>query len=947
MLLIQGRLLAGPRIMKNWNIKTRVILLALIPSIIISVLLGSDFTLTRFKELEEQVQREGTFITAELTAASKYALTNNDQSVLQNLAETSVENVDIAAVAIFDKNKNLVAYSGPDSSRVNINPKNNKKTDLLNTVKLNGHYFFTQPIILPQNHITKSGKENIIGWVTIDFDPSRIRLEQYQALMMGALILILGLALSTLFGLRIGRDITRPLIVLRDAVTKIKDGDLNTRVDLNIGGEFRNLEEGINSMAAALKFAQTEMQDNIDQATKELKESLETVEIQNVELDLARKEALEASRVKSEFIANISHEIRTPMNSVIGFTNLLLETNLTPHQRDYLETIRKSATNLLGIINDILDFSKLEVGKLRLHYIPMSMRECVEDVLEILAPNAHSKDLELTSIIDSHIPSRIIGDPLRIKQVITNLVGNAIKFTQSGSVEITVKLDKEIDNNYLIRVGVTDTGLGLSKEEQKQLFRAFGQTDTTVRRKYGGTGLGLVISKKLINQMGGTIGVNSEPGQGSTFWFTFISEKANSIASEMIEYKRLAHYRVAIYEPHPTTRLSLQFLLSAWDMEVLVCESIEDLIMHVSHPGNVYDLALIGMKHIDEPNLSNVIEQVKVQSNTLLVVLANTHNPDIFSQYDELGIDLCLGKPITQKKLYHELCTLLLEKSNIKPNAINAIAQTYNNNKKNEHVPLLPLKVLAVDDNSANLKLLLALLEKLGIQAVQADNGAKALAITAQQLFDLIFMDIQMPNMDGLEVTNRIRKPNHLNRHTPIVAISAHVIGYEKETLLAAGINDYLTKPINVEQLNAAIYKWTRLSSLEQKQSENIDLKAIAAPVQPIHNDKIIDMELGTKLAGGKIELAQEMLQMLLDNLGKDQEIITQTYQQNDLIELKHHVHKLHGAACYCGVPRLKSSAHQLETALKENKHDKLDLLFNTLINEINLVLEKSNASVQ
>ncbi len=399
----------------------------------------------------------------------------------------------------------------------------------------------------------------------------RTEKETYKALLISLLLVIGGVLLSLAIALRLSRAFTDPVFQLNEAVAKLKEGKLDTRVYTSAGPEFEQLESGgLNDMASELSKAQAEMQQNIDQATEDLRETLETIEIQNIELDFARKEALEASRIKSEFLANMSHEIRTPLNGIIGFTELLLKSPLPPRQqRDHLNTIRKSSEILLTIINDILDFSKIEAGKLILDRVPFQLRDIVEEVMVMLAPAAHAKNLDLVPLVYNDVPDNIMGgDPLRVKQVITNLVNNAIKFTQTGEVVLRASLEDEDTehNRVTLRLSITDSGVGLSRAQQQSLFNAFSQADASTARQYGGTGLGgLAISKRLVEEMGGKIGLESELGKGSTFWFTLTPELSSTGDSSSPPKEALRGGEKIIYLEHQkTTGLAVEHLLRDW-----------------------------------------------------------------------------------------------------------------------------------------------------------------------------------------------------------------------------------------------------------------------------------------------------------------------------------------------------------------------------------------------
>ncbi len=765
----------------------------------------------------------------------------------------------------------------------------------------------------------RAGKEPL-GWVAVEMSHIRTEKETYQALLISLMLVVGGVLLSLLVSLRLSRAFTDPVFQLNEAVAKLKEGKLDTRVYTGAGPEFEQLESGLNAMAEELSKAQAEMQQNIDQATEDLRETLETIEIQNIELDFARKEALEASRIKSEFLANMSHEIRTPLNGIIGFTELLLKSPLPRQQRDHLNTIRKSSEILLTIINDILDFSKIEAGKLILDRVPFQLRDIVEEVMVMLAPAAHAKNLDLVPLVYNDVPDNIMGDPLRVKQVITNLVNNAIKFTQTGEVVLRASLedeDKEA-NRVTLRLSITDSGVGLSRAQQQSLFNAFSQADASTARQYGGTGLGLAISKRLVEEMGGKIGLESELGKGSTFWFTLTSELATS-GEAIAPRDALRGERVIYLEQQKTTGLAVEHLLRDWGMVVDRVASPGALQEHIEEAQKSqagYAVAIVGItRHLlNSSQYCGLVRTLEIERDCRTLLLTPT-----LETHDTPLSGLASGhltKPVCRDSLYDELLLLV--------HGINSSGRVPEyeisaNRVTTANVP----RVLAVDDNDANLKLVMTLLEDCQLDAEGASSGFEALSKARQKPFDLVFMDLQMPGMDGVETTARLREMDTGNHRTPIIALTAHALADEQERLTKQGFDGYMPKPISSGQLNDIIHEYTgyvcpksgsdgRLPVPEVRDTR----RALRPSTRKMQQD-CVSVEESIQLAAGKADLAEELFSMLLEQVHVDRERIPELWTNDNMDELLECVHKLHGATRYCGVPELRAAANHLETAIK------------------------------
>lgn len=730
------------------------------------------------------------------------------------------------------------------------------------------------------------------------------------------MLFCIGIAL--IFGWRLMRDVTGPIRNMVNTVDRIRRGQLDSRVEGFMLGELDMLKNGINSMAMSLAAYHEEMQHNIDQATSDLRETLEQMEIQNVELDLAKKRAQEAARIKSEFLANMSHELRTPLNGVIGFTRLTLKTELNTTQRDHLNTIERSANNLLAIINDVLDFSKLEAGKLILESIPFPLRSTLDDVVTLLAHSSHDKGLELTLNIKNDVPDNVIGDPLRLQQVITNLVGNAIKFTEGGNIDILVEKRALSNTKVQIEVQIRDTGIGIPERDQSRLFQAFRQADASISRRHGGTGLGLVITQKLVNEMGGDISFHSQPNRGSTFWFHISLDLNPNVLVDRSTTLCLAGKRLAYVEPNATAAQCTLDILSETPLEVIYSPSFSGL------PKDHYDILLLGIPvTLREPLTMQHERLANAAAMTDFLLLALPCHAQINAEkLKQGGAAACLLKPLTSTRLLpalteycqlnHSADPLLLDDSKI------------------------AMTVMAVDDNPANLKLIGALLEDKVQHVVLCDSGHQAVDRARQMQFDLILMDIQMPDMDGIRACELIHQLPH-QQQTPVIAVTAHAMAGQKEKLLSAGMNDYLAKPIEEDKLHNLLLRY--------KPGASTALRAIAVePVEPVVNpNTTLDWQLALRQAAGKNDLARDMLQMLLDFLPEVRNKIEEQLVGENPEGLVDMIHKLHGSCGYSGVPRMKNLCQLIEQQLRSGtKEEELEPEFLELLDEMDNVAREA-----
>ena len=904
--------------MNAMGLQNRLLYISLIPALFLGLLALGWFTLTDIQHQQQAFMERSEAVANRLADTLSLPVAQTDTPLLDALIRRALNEQDARSIRLYNASTSEWLVSGPNPMGPAY-PFAIGDTRATRLYISHASYRFLAPILAPQDIELRTANPQPIAWVESEFDYANTRVGHYQSILLNLTLLLATLFIIAGIAFYLNRAIIRPVHHMIRTVIEIREGNLESRVPTHSKGELRELEVGINAMAETIKDAYNEMQNSVEQATLDLRETLETIEIQNIELDMARRDAQRANQVKTEFLANMSHEIRTPLNGILGFARLLGRSNLTKKQADQVDTIMSSSQVLLTIINDVLDFCKIEAGKLTLDNRGSNLRVAIEEVLAMLNPASAAKNLEVVSLFYNDVPEQLIFDPLRLKQVLTNLISNAIKFTNDGSVVVRTMIEQHQGHKVTVRVSVTDTGIGLTKIQQKTLFQAFSQADSSTAREFGGTGLGLVISKRLVEQMGGDIGLESQKDKGSTFWFNIRADIAPAV-QQPPKLTALVGLTVAVVEQREMSRLAFRHQFEGWGAMTFELNTPAELIAHleqnISPRPNIAVIALAQQPTDDE--LCRALFKIERDLACPALVIADGSDDDISARLVEQGSQFYLTSPVRNSDLYQTV------KQMITPHIDNPNAKTELQLRDLKST----IKVLAVDDNAANLKLIVTLLEDIGVAVDAAAGGEEALNKARVQAYDLIFMDIQMPTMDGLSATRQIRKIELKPQRVPIVALTAHALADEREAMLLAGMDDYLAKPIDEDQLHKTLSKWTGVTLLapqdqtepfEQEDQPAVRLEPMLVAEQPV------DLVSGLQKANGKLGLAKDMFAMLADSLSNDQAQINLLYRQDNLTALLERIHRLHGATLYCGLPRLQMTLKHAEQLLKQDHRSGLD----------------------
>ncbi len=917
--------------MQSQVIKKQIVSLAILPAMLVALVLTGYFTWSQLHYISASLQRHGNSISSQIAPAAEYAVFSGNTDELRKVLNHTIENDrDVISITISNAD-NVILLSLSDQPPVSA-----YSSFLQNLFSENKLLRFHKPIMVEEHAVSDfdenmlltlrrtNGDSRIIGYVDLSLTTLYSTEQKIESILKGTLLTLAILIMSALLALRYSRKIADPIIDITDAVKKFAAGNFDTRINQGAPGELATLESCINFMADELRAAQFDMESRINEFTQELQQTLEELEIRNAELDITRSNAMQANKSKSEFLANMSHEIRTPLSGILGFTELLSNTNLDMRQKDYAQTIQKSGHSLLAIIEDILDLSKIESGKLEMVVVSFNLLDVLEDVIDLLAPIAYEKNIELLYRIDPRVSYLIQSDPVRIRQILLNLIGNAVKFTEKGHVLLHVSCGEIKHRPYSIKFTIADTGIGMSAANKQKLFTAFSQGDTSITRKFGGTGLGLVISRKLVLLMQGEIDFESIENGGSTFWFVIPVELDNSAIEPHTTQLNGKH--IALIEKHALCRRTLHYMLEQWGCDVsLLGDDYYSQDNQHAHSGS-FDAVIIGISrdHLTAMKDPGCIEQMRRTTNIPAMVIISTRSYSDLDAFSSAGFDKVIFRTSRQDTINKELINLITgiseNDNSVQPRQIC---------KSSELLP--QLRILVVDDNNTNLRLAEIILKNRNMHVSIARSGDECIDRIKGADFDLILMDLHMPRLNGYETASRIRAFEANGKHTIIIALTANALPQEIEKVRKCGMDDVLIKPIS-DQLIAEI-----ITRYFDKGYAN-KITAMNASVESA-DDAVVSIDEASRMANGNTELALQLLSMLRNELPQHKLAISNAFGNNDWAILKEHAHKLNGASRCCGTPGLRHAADALERAIDNDQPGDIGTLVSNLLHAIDQLL--------
>ena len=877
----------------SWSIAQLTLFMVLAPLVSVSVILTYYQINGRLQEMADTLEKEGRIIADHVSNGSEHYMFTGDDEKLQLLIDKVVERPVVETAVILDHGGSIIVSAG-------LSEGDSEADD---------GFVITRPIIYKDTFVDEINKEIesldvTVGWVRLNMSVQVIEDKRRDILLDSLIILLAGLVISTIVVFLLSRSLFIPLKKLHAAVDRISAGNFNTKMSLQQGGEFGEIEIGINKMANELQLSNEQQKKKIDEATQALMELVLQLEQKNVLLDEAREEAEEIGNSKVEFLANMSHEIRTPLNAVIGASDLLMKIIRDDEAAKYMSTLSVASRQLNSVVDDILDFSRMEANKLELENVAFNIMEVLESVISLYSPLANEKELELLLQVESGMPSSIFGDPMRISQVVSNLVSNAIKFTEKGKV--IVRASSVVINNINLRlqINVKDTGAGLTAEAQEKLYDAFSQADNAIARKYGGSGLGLAIVRKLIEQMQGFINVKSGVGEGTEF-NVYLDLKLDKRKQDNFE-KKLSGLTVLLYERDRVTEEAVKNKLLYWGVDVIVCKTDDDFIGNLmKHKADGFGCSCIilgmGRDTLSMNSIQDCINKIRHLSSSPVILTLNSGDYELPSHIvDE---QVCyLDRPVSRQMLYEKLSSISNNDTCIADQSsgicVNQIATDTTS-------VFAGLNILIAEDNTFNRELLTDMLTAYGAQVESVEDGQYAVEAASKESYDIIFLDLHMPRKDGITAANEIKQAATEN---PPLLVAATADVFIKDQGDDVDVFDsFVFKPIREEVL---LEKITTLLNFqgEYKSDRSADEDA--------------DNEFSEKLD-------REVRKLVLH--------IVEGSNNDDYSEIVNYAHQLRGVCGFYELTEMTVVATGLERSAKEKRREDVVLLIKVLLKQLNI----------